>query len=81
MLLAIVWLLVSIVLTLMILTLKCLRMLLWRGGCGPHYQKLPRPAVSFYTVDARKGAEDNASVHSSALHFATVVDFALGAII
>ena len=44
---------------------------------GPHYQKQPRPAVNFYAVDARRGAEDNVNVsrqHSSALHFATVVD-------
>ena len=47
---------------------------------GPHYQKQPRPAVNFYAADARRGAEDivNASrQHSSALHFATVVELAL----
>ena len=36
--------------------------------------------MNFYTVDARRGAEDNANVsrqHSSALHFANVVDFVL----
>ena len=46
-----------------------------------NYQKQPRPAVNFYTLDARKGAENNANVsrqHSSALHFATVVDLVLG---
>ena len=47
---------------------------------GPHYQKQPRRAVNFYAVDVRRVAEDIANAlrqHSSAQHFATVVDFAL----
>ena len=47
---------------------------------GPNYQKQPRPAMNFYAVDAGRGAEDNANAsrqHSSALHFATVMDFVL----
>ena len=40
--------------------------------------------MNFYTVDTRRGGEDNANVsrqHSSALHFATVVDFVLGVLL
>ena len=47
---------------------------------GSHYQRQPRTAVDFYTLDARRSAEDNANVsrqYSSVLHFATVVDFVL----
>ena len=45
-----------------------------------HYQKQLKLAESFYIADARKDAEDIVNVsrkHSSALHFATVMDIAL----
>ena len=47
---------------------------------GTHYQKQLRLAMNVYTVDARRGSKDNEKVsrqHSSALHFATMVDFVL----
>ena len=45
---------------------------------GPHSQKQPRPVMNYYTVDVRRGAGGDANASrqpSSALHFATAVDF------